>query len=692
MRTLRWALSPAIGLLLLGGCVRISDDEYDARLDFDQDGHTDRAFGGDDCDDQDPQVHPGAEERCDAIDSDCDGSLEDGADADAWFPDADGDGFGDPTAASTLACTAPAGHVLDATDCDDSSADVNPDATEICNDGAAVDEDCDPETLAPKHTWYADADGDGFGRADASTEACEAPADSSETPGDCEDADPDVNPSEDETCNNGKDDDCDGSADGCALDAEGTLSAIATDLFGGEEFGSSLAVGDRDADGVVTVFVGSPAPSSSTGLGGRVLALAGDLSGAGLEGESSAFAVIATEAPSRFGAAVDAAPIFDDDGFAELVVGNPTWDETAAQVGAVLVFEGPIGLTALSDSAWQLRVEGNSPGDRLGAAVAVGPDVNGDDIADILVGAPGVASAHGGQGAFAILYPSGRQERRALTHMVLNDEAVYFEGFTGTRVTGTGIGSAAQLGAVVAWAGDPDGDLGQDVLVGAPGGRLSGADPVGLVVLASAQRAPEPLGYDLDDATAVIRGNGSGGRFGAALAAGRDLDGDGYDDFVIGSPGARPGGEADDGAAFIVFGHDSALQGSNIALSEMSGLRYITVVGDDRAQVGASVALSEDLTGDGLDDVVIGAPDAASGAGELWIFSDESGWAGSLDRGAATVRLSGSTSADAIGGQLLAPGDIDGDGVRAADLIVGAPGAGGSGGQGEVWLLRVPAL
>ncbi len=80
---------------------------------------------GDDCDDQDPAVFPGAEERCDGVDNDCDGEVdEDASDAASWYADADGDGYGDAEV-STRACQAPSGYAADATDCDDGDAAVN---------------------------------------------------------------------------------------------------------------------------------------------------------------------------------------------------------------------------------------------------------------------------------------------------------------------------------------------------------------------------------------------------------------------------------------------------------------------------------------------------------------------------------------------------------------------------------------
>ena len=93
-----------------------------------------------DCDDTAFETNPDADERCDGVDNDCDTDVDedDAVDAVTWHLDFDGDGYGG-AAYTRVACEAPEGHVADATDCDDSSADNNPAGTEVC-DGA--DNDC----------------------------------------------------------------------------------------------------------------------------------------------------------------------------------------------------------------------------------------------------------------------------------------------------------------------------------------------------------------------------------------------------------------------------------------------------------------------------------------------------------------------------------------------------------------------
>jgi predicted outer membrane repeat protein len=165
-----------------------------------------------DCNDSSGAANPDADEVCDNIDNNCDGHVDEDAAvyADAWFRDADGDGYGD-AATTRAACDQPAGYVASASDCDDGAAGVNPGASETCDE---EDDDCDGDVdEGVTTTFYADSDGDGFGDASTTTEACALPADhvAIDGPGleDCDDDDSSVHPGARELCD-GIDSDCDG--------------------------------------------------------------------------------------------------------------------------------------------------------------------------------------------------------------------------------------------------------------------------------------------------------------------------------------------------------------------------------------------------------------------------------------------------------------------------------------------------
>jgi large repetitive protein len=181
-----------------------------------------------DCDDFDVAINTGAIEVCDGVDNNCDGDIDEGVTI-TYFIDTDGDLFGDASASTTKACSAPVDYVEDSTDCNDADATINPDAVEIAD---TYDNDCDgfvDEGFAD-HTYYMDADMDGFGDPSIATTSIVALANHVLNNGDCDDSDININPDATEVCD-GKDNNCiDGIDEDVTtiyfFDADG-------DLFGG---------------------------------------------------------------------------------------------------------------------------------------------------------------------------------------------------------------------------------------------------------------------------------------------------------------------------------------------------------------------------------------------------------------------------------------------------------------------------
>jgi hypothetical protein len=163
---------------------------------------------GTDCDDTDPEIYPDAPERCDGVDQDCDGEIDEDI-VSIWYADADGDGYGDVDALLDE-CDPPEGYVADATDCDDAEAAAFPGNPEVCD---GLDNDCNGTIdEGVTTTFYVDVDGDGYGDGTQTIEDCDTPSGYADAAGDCDDADFETFPGAPERCD-GADDDCDGTID-----------------------------------------------------------------------------------------------------------------------------------------------------------------------------------------------------------------------------------------------------------------------------------------------------------------------------------------------------------------------------------------------------------------------------------------------------------------------------------------------
>ena len=185
-----------------------------------------------DCDDADAAINPDADEECDNVDNDCDGTVDedDAVDVTTWYLDDDSDGYGDADT-STQSCDQPGGYVSNDEDCDDTSSGSNPGATEVCDE---EDNDCDGSTdEGVTDVYYADDDGDGYGDASNTTDACDVPSGYTDDDSDCDDSSSDNYPGATEYCD-GDDNDCDGTTDeDDAADASTWFADSDGDGYGG---------------------------------------------------------------------------------------------------------------------------------------------------------------------------------------------------------------------------------------------------------------------------------------------------------------------------------------------------------------------------------------------------------------------------------------------------------------------------
>ncbi len=634
-------LRVALGLVLLLGacadpepvevCANGADDDGDGFVDCaDQDcfadaactegvcddGVDDDADGLVDCDDPDCDVAcgtsacdgPCVEDCSNGVDDDRD-FLVDCADPDCEAAcDADGDGYDG----------------LGGPDCDDSRAEVNPEAEELPYDG--LDNDCDP--LTPDD----DLDGDGFLH-DA----------------DCDDTLAASYPGAVETCGNQVVDDCD------ATSAPGVQACFGTRGFSTADahvtsatpegwLGSSLAyLGDVDGDGAVELVVGMSGDDDATGA--VVVVTVPD--GGSVDVAAARAKVSGQSEQDWVGECVATTPKGARPEESNLLAGARHDDGAGSNAGALYVVDGSIEGTTSLDGALTY-VTGTEEGDQFGATMVRAGDVDGDGRSDVLVGAP----LRGGDdsGAAYLFFgplPVGQ-------HLAEEADVVVYTSQPD-----------AQLGGALASGRDVDGDGLADVLVGARLARPGGLESAGAAYLFTGLTAPAAV--DVSDAAAVVAGTEAEAQLGTALALG-DFDGDGLADVVVGAPGAAGG----DGAVWIANG---------------SGLLtpFARLEGQDGEAFGSALAVA-DVNGDGADDLVVGAPaadtDGGEDAGAVYVFF------GPVASGqAADVSIVGEAAFGFVGQAVATAPDWTGDGRH--ELLVGAPyvdgGASASGAVGVFW-------
>ncbi len=600
-----------------------------------------------DCDDTEPGVYPGADELCNDTDDDCDGDVdEDGAvDALSFYVDADGDGYGASVVAA-VACEAPSGASAVASDCDDSDASVNPAATELCS---GIDDDCDglidddDPSVVVTSPWYLDSDGDGYGDAASPLSVCTEPTGFVADADDCDDGNSRVNPAATEVCRNGDDDDCDGTNTGCA--AEGLLNLASADAtvegtVGSMDAGAAVAMGDINGDGNLDVVVGATgARSSSQAVGGAYI-LFGAVTGS-LDIGDADLALIGDTRGEAVGASLGVGGDLDHDGIDDFVLGSCAPPTAVDSVGRAFLFVGP--LTAGGDAADADHIlSGTDQDDALGCALSTTGDVDGDGLADLLVGVPGDDA--GATDAGGVFLHVGPYSAGAFA------SEVWLEGEAFRDAAGTAAVSGLDL----------NGDGVQDLVVGAPG-RGSGGG-VAYVVL-----GPTTLSSDLSLADAQLSGQLTADAAGTALAAPGDLDDDGIDDLLIGAPG-WDGGATDGGAVYLVLGQSGTWQDTGLTFAD-GRLEGTSASG----ALGTSVAGAGDTDADGVLEFIAGAPLAErSGAqvGGVWRVAGPI--SGTTSTSSVAAAWMGKATGDEAGSAVFGGADLEDDGF--SDFLVGAPG------------------
>lgn len=537
-----------------------------------------------DCNDENPDVNPAATDVTgDGVDSNCD-------DIEQCFSDYDNDGYIVSYSSAIISIdedcdddheaydTAPLG------DCDDYDASIHPGAEEICGDG--IDQDCDGEpdpVCFLEETWLTASELELFGDPALgelqSGNALAWVGDSDGQPGDellvgtGSHSWPwgDVVPAYAYLV--------DGSASGFAEIGSQALATLEDPL--GESFGWSVAgAGDQDGDGLDDLLIGAPASDFAEDAGGIAYLLTGPRSGTVTVDSGTDIVLYGDSNVAYLGWSVVGPGDVTGDGIDDLALGavGASYESWS---GAVYVVPGPVtSSTSVTDKAYAggaAFVGGG--GDWLGYRMAAAGDVDGDGVADLLMGSVDA-------GAYLACGP--------------------FAGSGAADSTARWISSTApqQLADGLAGAGDLDGDGYDDLLIADP---YAGGNQAGIIyVLSGAIDAGDPLAGDVDlgsEATAMLLGE-DWDHAGSSLAAGWDMDGDGTHEYFVGAPGADPlpADASGQGGVYIVPGD---LTGTHDLSSVLAGVRYGDLL-DDLA--GTTVAAGGDLNADGLEDLAVGAP------------------------------------------------------------------------------------
>jgi len=443
---------------------------------------------------------------------------------------------------------------------------------------------------------------------------------------------------------------------------------------------SVASAGDVNGDGFDDLIVGaSGADPNGSGSGssyvvfGKANGFGATLNLSSLNG-TNGFRLDGVAAGNLSGNSVASAGDVNGDGFDDLIVGADTASPNGTLSGSSYVvfgkasgFGATINLSTLN-GANGFRLDGVAANDVSGISVASAGDVNGDGFDDLIVGADQADANGSGSGSSYVVFGKANGFSPTVNLSSLN-------GTNGFRLDGVAAGDSS--GESVASAGDVNGDGFDDLIVGARSSDANGSSSgSSYVVFGRASGFSATLSLSTLNGINGFRleGVAADDRSGSSVASAGDVNGDGFDDLIVGASLADPNG-TDSGASYVVFGRASGF-GATLSLSSLNGnngYRLDGVASGD--QSGISAASAGDVNGDGFDDLIVGAlqadPNGLSSGSSYVIFGSRPGEAVSRFGGALNDRIQGSFAGDTLNGgagydTLL--------GFTGNDLLVGADG------------------